>query len=80
MVRPMRSRLLEGVADYAGLPPAYMLDLTDHEAQESAEHSWTSVQHLLTLVPIPSRHAQSGMCPPLRCARIAQSLRSIPSR
>lgn len=76
----VRSRLLEGVADYAGLPPAYLLDLTDHEAQESAEAQLDFRSALVDSGADSISARTVGDVSPAALRAIAQSLRSIPSR
>lgn len=76
----VRTRLLEGVADYAGLPPAYLLSLDDADAIEVAEAN-LDFRHALKSSGADSVSARAvGEVSPAALRAIAQTLRSISSQ
>lgn len=73
----VRSRVLEGVADYMSLPAAYLLDLDDSEAVEAAE-AQIDFRLALKRSGADSVSARAvGDVSPSALRAIAQSLRSI---
>ncbi|WP_279234729.1 helix-turn-helix transcriptional regulator [Microbacterium sp. SS28] len=73
----VRVRLLEGVSEYAGIPPAYLLDLDDQDALEAAEAN-LEFREALKISGADSISARAvGEVSPAALRAIAQSLRSI---
>lgn len=73
----VRSRVLEGVADYMSLPAAYLLDLDDSEAVEATE---AQIDFRLALKQSGADSVSAravGDVSPSALRAIAQSLRSI---
>jgi transcriptional regulator with XRE-family HTH domain len=73
----VRTRLLEGVADYAGLPPAYLLSLDDAEATEIAEANLEFREALKSSGADSVSARAVGEVSPAALRAIAQTLRSI---
>lgn len=76
----VRSRLLEGVAEYAGLPSAYLVDLTNGEVQDSAEAQLDFRSALVSSGADSISARTVGDVSPAALRAIAQSLRSISPR
>lgn len=74
---PVRTRLLEGVADYAGLPSAYLLNLDDAEATEIAEANLEFREALKSSGADSVSARAVGEVSPAALRAIAQTLRSI---
>ncbi|WP_344097306.1 helix-turn-helix transcriptional regulator [Microbacterium deminutum] len=73
----VRLRVLEGVADYAGIAPAYLVDLNDAEAVEAVEAN-LDFRDALKASGADSISARAvGEVSPAALRAIAQSLRSI---
>lgn len=73
----VRVRLLEGVSEYAGITPTYLLDLDDDEAAEVAEAN-IEFREALKSSGADSISARAvGDVSPAALRAIAQSLRSI---
>ncbi len=76
----VRSRLLNGVAAYAGVPAAYLVDLEDVDAADAAEAQF-DFRLALRETGADSISARAvGDVSPAALRAIAQSLRSIPHR
>ena len=74
---PVRVRVLEGVGAYAGVPPAYLLDLDDAAAVEAAEAN-LEFREALKASGADSVSARAvGEISPAALRAIAQTLRSI---
>lgn len=73
----VRSRLLEGVAEYAGLPAAYLLSLDDADAAEIAEANLEFRDALKTSGADSVSARAVGEVSPAALRAIAQTLRSI---
>ncbi|GAA1996404.1 hypothetical protein GCM10009777_36530 [Microbacterium pumilum] len=70
-------RLLEGVSDYAGISPTYLLDLDDDEAAEAAEANLDFREALKDSGADSISARAVGEVSPAALRAIAQSLRSI---
>lgn len=73
----VRTRLLEGVADYAGLPPAYLLSLDDAEAADIAEANLEFREALKSSGADSVSARAVGEVSPAALRAIAQTLRSL---
>lgn len=77
---PVRSRVLEGIAAYAGVSRSYLVDLDDAEASEAAEAQFDFRMALRESGADSISARAVGEVSPAALRAIAQSLRSISPR